>query len=176
MKLRNKKTGEVIEWDKNLTYKLDREYTSLKELCENYEDYEAPKLEKWEPKEGDEYFRIDEYGILKYDVWHGHTYEYELLKIGNVFRTKKDAEKARTWLKIRKVLFDDTKGFKPDWGSREEKAWGVYYVTTYGRLETAYIEAVMVEYPGPYFATKEDAEASIMAHEEEWKIYLGVKE
>lgn len=48
MFLRNKNTGEVIEWDKNLTYKLDREYTSLKELCENYEDCEAPKLESWD--------------------------------------------------------------------------------------------------------------------------------
>ena len=36
MKLRNKKTGEIESWD------IGR-YNSLKELCEEWEDYEKPK-------------------------------------------------------------------------------------------------------------------------------------
>lgn len=38
MFLRNKHTGEVIEWEKNITYKVGKTYTSLKELQEDWED------------------------------------------------------------------------------------------------------------------------------------------
>lgn len=175
MYLRNKKTGEVIEWSKNLTYKLDREYTSLKELCENYEDCEAPEPEKWEPKEGDEYWKIGSDGIFSYNVWRNHYYEHGSLAMGNIFRTKKDADKALAWLKARKVLYDDAKGFKPNWKDEEEKKWAVYCDTRYGGLHTDWFQQI-VSRPGPHFATREDAEASIKAHEKEWKIYLGVEE
>lgn len=44
MKLRNKKTGEIIEWENDLSYKLDKPYKTLKEFLENYED--APEVSK----------------------------------------------------------------------------------------------------------------------------------
>ena len=175
MFLRNKKTGEVIEWDKNLTYKLDREYTSLKELCENYEDCEAPKLEKWEPEWGDEYYRVTEHGVIVKEGWGNNCLDDGAREIGNVFRTKEEAEKAVEWLKARKVLYDDAKGFKPDWGNSDEEKWAVYYDARYGGLHTDWCQEI-VDRPGPYFATEEDVKTSIKTHEKEWKVYLGVEE
>lgn len=129
----------------------------------------------WSPKVGDEYYGIDEYGGLRVNTWDNFTYELSTLAIGNVFRTRKDAEKARTWLKARKVLYDDAKGFKPDWGNPNEDKWGVYRGFWNGQLDIdRYTE--VIRSPGPYFATEEDANASIRAHEKEWKIYLGVEE
>ena len=43
MKLRNKNTGAVVEWENPLQYKLGREYHSIKEFVEDWEDYEEPK-------------------------------------------------------------------------------------------------------------------------------------
>lgn len=173
MFLRNKKTGEVIEWDKNLTYKLDREYTSLKELCENYEDCEAPEPETWSPKWGDEYYRITEHGVVVKEGWGNNCLDDGATEIGNVFRTKEEAEKAHAWLRARKVLFDDTKGYKPNWGDCSESKYYVFYARPQNDLRVC-CGSYDTTNPGPYFATKEDAEASVKAHEKEWKIYLGV--
>lgn len=38
MFLRNKHTGEIIEWEKNITYKVGKTYRSLKELQKDWED------------------------------------------------------------------------------------------------------------------------------------------
>lgn len=38
MRLRNKKTGEIIEWENPLQYKLGKEYHSIKEFVEDWED------------------------------------------------------------------------------------------------------------------------------------------
>lgn len=168
MFLRNKKTGEVIEWDKNLTYKLDREYTSLKELCENYEDCEEPK-EYW----GIDYTSCRKGGIEEFTYDNDNIDEFNK-SIGNYFETEEKAEKAVEWLKARKVLFDDTKGFKPNWENPDEKKWEVYYGFWNGQLCTEW-KTGLVDY-GPHFATKEDAMVSIREHEKEWKIYLGVEE
>ena len=44
MKLRNKKTGEIIEWEKPMSYKLGREYNTVAEFIEDWED--APDEEE----------------------------------------------------------------------------------------------------------------------------------
>ena len=43
MRLKNKHTGEVIEWEHGLQYRLGKEYNSIKEFAEDWEDYEEPK-------------------------------------------------------------------------------------------------------------------------------------
>lgn len=130
----------------------------------------------WEPKEDEEYYRIDGFGGINEGVWDKVKDELDSLAIGNIFRSKKDADKALAWLKARKVLYDDAKGFEPNWRSRAEFKWMVSYewsdefekrdglVPRY-TLQEKYL-------PGPHFATEEDARASIKAHEKEWKIYL----
>ena len=173
MFLRNKKTGEVIEWDKNLTYKLDREYTSLKELCENYEDCEGPVY----------YYFIQDDGRIGCDAVESYNYKSKVVEerksIGNYFEAREEAEKAFAWLKARKVLFDDAKGFKPDWRDTEQRKWSVCYDCVEDEDEEELysdFNDVVNDTPGPYFATKGDADLSIAVHRKEWLTYLGVEE
>lgn len=110
MKLRNKKTGEIIETDFELsvsvpddeklygndTYTQIKGYSSIKELSEDWEDYEEPKA-CYIGRCG----TIEEFDQTK-DV--GLT---EMLKeIGNYFETKEEAEKVVEKLKAWKRLKD----------------------------------------------------------------------
>ena len=108
MKLRNKKTGEIIEFDAILPVKdvagdsvAHLEYGSLAELNEEWED--APE----EPKE---YWVVDyiECGVdkLKYCP-EDHAQDDFNKQIGNYFETREEAEKAVEKLKAWKRLKDD---------------------------------------------------------------------
>ena len=115
MKLRNKKTGEIIEavivdhgaeWGMRNMYTNEEAqiYDSLAELCEDWEDASE------EPKE---YWVVDyiECGVdkLKYCP-EDHAQDDFNKQIGNYFETRKEAEKAVEKLKAWKRLKD--KGFK----------------------------------------------------------------
>ena len=97
MKLRNKKTGEIVSLQGELTYddkvRLLTYYNSLAELNEEWEDYEKPK-------ECDYYTIESDGSILKS---HKPKFINNLLdpmkSIGNYFETKEEAEKAVEKLK-----------------------------------------------------------------------------
>lgn len=99
MKLRNKKTGEIVDWTPTLQRwngpLLDRcYYNALAELCEEWEDYEEPN----------EIWYIDwQGGIRSADI--GNKWEREK-EIGNYFETKEEAEKAVEKLKAWKRMKD----------------------------------------------------------------------
>jgi hypothetical protein len=115
MKLRNKKTKEIVHarfcgitftddddhllkvWlrDENCEY----EYNSLKELNEEWEDYEEPK-EYW-------YYDTTKNGVEK--ITHLEDKEKDQ-EIGNYFDTREEAKKAVEKLKAWKRLKD--KGFR----------------------------------------------------------------
>lgn len=148
-----------------------------------FEEVDAPNG-RWEPKVGDKYWHINAYNNgVGTTTWCGDDIDRAVNENGNVFRTEEDAEKAVRWLKARKVLFDDAKGFKPNWKDEKERKWSVYWDWGWTEEDGYRFEGLDADYdvlevygPGPYFATKEDAEASIKAHEKWWKIYLGVEE
>lgn len=108
MKLRNKKTGEIIELlakpsfvkrnDDYLQSEVNT-FNSLAELNAEWEDYEEPK----------EYRYIDDAGVIQIDQVLSS--EINMRKsIGNYFETKEEAEKAVEKLKALKRLKD--KGFR----------------------------------------------------------------
>lgn len=116
MKLKNKKTGGIVEFRYLqsdhvaplvlTTYENDMprmySYDSLAELNEEWEDYEEPK----------EYYAIDLQGdIIR---WARHSWDEKttnkIKEIGNYFETKEEAEKAVEKLKAWKRLKD--KGFR----------------------------------------------------------------
>jgi hypothetical protein len=102
MKLRNKKTGEIIETGMSFLRVPDRRktvYKSLEELNEEWEDYEEPK-EYW-------YYDTTKNGIDK--ITHLEDKEKDK-EIGNYFETREEAEKAVEKLKAWKRLEDA--GFK----------------------------------------------------------------
>ena len=101
MKIRNKKTGEIISASNLFAANKKRKwyYGSLKEFNEEWEDYEEPK----------EVWFISNNGQIHEEDGHDR-YREERKEIGNYFETKEEAERAVEKLKAWKRLKD--KGLK----------------------------------------------------------------
>lgn len=108
MKLKNKKTGEIIEGTDILALMVTGDdlslpvYLSLAELNEEWEDYEEPK----------EYWYIDttEGTVVEHTQEMFELTDKERKEIGNYFETREEAEKAVEKLKAWKLL--KNMGFK----------------------------------------------------------------
>ena len=108
MKLRNKKTGEIIHytgsqmievWYDNGKGGLDNViYSSLADLNEDWEDYEEAKG----------YWFIDIDGKINYGDMENVTVK-DMRKIGNYFKTKEEAEQAvkklKAWKRLKEARF-----------------------------------------------------------------------
>ena len=114
MKLRNKKTGEIVEtypdrFDMNSGEQI-MYYNSLAELNEEWEDYEEPK----------EYWYIEPDGSIIQN--HKPTYINHLLdglkSIANYFESKEEAEqtveKLKAWKRLKDKGFRFHEWYKPD--------------------------------------------------------------
>lgn len=109
MKLKNKKTGEIVERidlvirEKEVVFNIDEQYNSLAELNEDWEDVE----------EDEYYYAITSIkadgGITKMKNKHNSMTAFDK-SIGNYFDTREEAELAVHKLKAWKRLKD--KGFK----------------------------------------------------------------
>lgn len=104
MKLRNKKTGEIVEICTVCPEPFEaRDFScnSLAELNAEWEDYEEPK----------EYWFIDYDGrIIPFTKMKDTSIDKSMKQIGNYFETKEEAEQAVEKLKAWKRLED--KGFR----------------------------------------------------------------
>ena len=92
MKLRNKKTGKIIEWFNNTDGIFP---DTLAELTEEWEDYEEPKG-RW---------FISNNGQIHNDEGH-ERFREERKEFGNYFTTQEEAERAVEKLKAWKRLKD----------------------------------------------------------------------
>lgn len=92
MRLRNKKTGEIVEFKTPacmVDEKYSYQYDSLAELNDEWEDYEEPKKYWYITGEGD---------ICRDDIKHSEWIE-ERKSIGNYFETEEQTGKAVEKLK-----------------------------------------------------------------------------
>lgn len=92
---------------------LQEELKALKERIAELE-----KLEKEEqefPKDYDEYCYVDSDGDVLHDEWGGFASEEGMLKIGNVFKTKEQAEFAVEKLRVEAELRKFSRTFM--WGT-----------------------------------------------------------
>ena len=126
MKLRNKKTGEIIFTDFELsisipdkeklygcdTYTQIKGYSTLKDLVEEWEDYREPKTAWFIDPQGD----IQEWRDVECDDWTKEK------AIGNYFESKEEAEQAVEKLKAWKRLKD--KGFRFEYVEEYENLCG----------------------------------------------------
>ena len=113
MKLRNKKTGEIIDFGSpafiidNNKNNVSMQIKNLAELNEEWEDYQEPK-EYWYIRDFS-FTRGDTTGIGHSPDSNNDTAEYRK-QIGNYFETREESEKAVEKLKAWKRLKD--KGFR----------------------------------------------------------------
>lgn len=144
-------------------------------LTEWFEEIKEPTDSiHWKPKHGDEYFWIDECGsILPGTFYRDSLYDQQRLTFGNVYRTEKEAEKARD-RRLAKVRLQRTSTFEPDF-ENDRGGYVVFYNPEEEKLEThnvyCYDYGEIVRYE-----TVEEAEKSIKENERDWKIYFGIKE
>ena len=133
---------------------------------------EAPE-DVW-PKDGDEYWRITNMGNYWCETWHSASVDKWYAEIGNIFRTKEDAEAAVQRLKDLATVRPDAKGFVPDWSDADQAKYSIYYSQHLSHLAVniSWSEQATVL----YFETKEDASNSIRQHRAEWLRLLGVTE
>ena len=112
MKLRNKKTGEIVDFKIHKFAKLNDEGNSVYEVfngsIEEWEDYEEPKG----------YWYIRDGGNIDYNLY-GKSIINRHKEIGNYFETKEEAEKAVEKLKAWKQLKDKGYRFRK-WFTRVE--------------------------------------------------------
>lgn len=107
MKLRNKKTGEIVERvdisirKVGVVFNNDETYDTLAELNEEWEDV---------PEEPEEYWYIDYDGGILCGETDNSSAEKMMLSMGNHFDSLEEAEKAVRKLKAFKRLGD--KGFR----------------------------------------------------------------
>ena len=143
MKLRNKRTGDIWEFDDGFSMKASQETAeragakggsltcfanSLAKLNEEWEDYEEPK----------EVWYIDFQGVVRSASKEENDW-FKENEIGNYFETKEEAEKAVEKLKAWKRLRD--KGFKFNGETCDYKAdkhFGSVFFETDGYLLDVY--------------------------------------
>ena len=138
MKLRNKKTGEIIETLAKISFVEKHSgikcFDSIDLLNEEWEDYEEPK----------DFWYIDvECGVMCDSTdtdLQDKRYPIEFMKsIGNYFETKEEAEKAVEKLKALKRLKD--KGFSITLQCRKGYAW---LEANWGNLEGDYSDVLLL--------------------------------
>lgn len=138
MRLKNKKTGEIVETDKGLsisvpndnpfygckTYDEIKSYTSIDKLNEEWEDYEEPK----------DFWFIDPETLITCESTEpllcDKKVDIETMKqIGNYFETREEAEQAverlRAWKRLKSCRFK----FK-GWRTADLGADKYYFVIT----------------------------------------------
>lgn len=137
---------------------------------------EIPETSKtvWDLKIGDAYYIPDWDGQVGFDTWLDRSKDLMRRTLGNCFLTKEEAEKELARRKAKQIILRDMKGFKPDWNDSGQNKTLVYYDSEDKKMKVVLWS--INAFGGIYFATKEDAEASIRTHEKEWKIYLGAEE
>lgn len=143
---------------------LDSEW--FEEIHEGYK--------RWRAKKGGQYWCVQSDGGVVYDHEIEVDVDDERYEIGNYFKTEEEAQRTAEWIKAFAILRDDTKGFKPDWEDGGQLRWGVEYNYDTNRL-SVYL-TFGIQCGVLYFATQDDAEESVKAHERQWLAFFGVEE
>lgn len=142
-------------------------------LTEWFEEIKEPTDSiHWKPKYGDEYFWIDECGsILPGTFYRDSLYDQQRLTFGNVYRTEKEAEKARD-RRLAKVRLQRTSTFEPDF-ENGDGGWLVFYNYETRTLDTVPDFRINSGEPVRY-ETIEDAKKSIRENREDWWTGKGI--
>lgn len=143
-------------------------------LTEWFEEIKEPVDSiHWKPKKGEEYFYINEYGDVEWEIWDDDNVDNRLMAMGFVCPTKEACMKARE-RRLAEVRLRQTSDFKPDF-ENDRGGYVVFYNPKEDKLEThnvyCYDYGEIVRYE-----TLKDAEKSIKENERDWLIYFGVKE
>ncbi len=135
--------------------------------------FEEIKETAWKPKTGDTYRYINSDGIILLSRWSNDDLDNARYKIGNCYRTDKEAEHAQR-VQIARTIIKRSSDFKPDWDDDNQEKWYV----TYDHFEKCLcVEMLYFVDKGAIatYRTEEDAEQSIEDLEPEYLLHFGVE-
>ncbi len=170
-------TKELDEiWIRNCIKKLEESQEYLLTLLNGKEE---PKKESkvWKPENNEGYFYIDEHSYIEYELWENGYTDLDAYEIGNVYRTKEEAEKALAKIKARVKIqryADEVNEEGFDVMNIGEKKWFVDYNCLDNALGVDYCFYNVVPTTTCY-DSKEKAEQAIIDLQEEYLILFGVK-
>lgn len=145
----------------------------LAELKESIKEEDENNQSCWRPKSGEKYYYIPSYEESFSDAWENHPIEEKRLVIGNIFRTKAEADFAIEKLKV----IHELKQFAI---SKDKWSKGTPYWTIGLNLDLnslTILNACHIKYGDIPFSTRKIAEKAIEAVGEERikKYYLEVE-
>lgn len=159
----------------------------LNELMEKYGDYEVKEgfmelLEKpkpktvWDLKIGDEYWFIDEFGVIWKSEWTESDHDIKRRNQGNVFLTKEEVKfekkKCEIYTKVKKYAYEFS---KEEW---ENKNLGKYFPCYDHELKKLFIDINNIFQGGYlYFTSEVDIQKAIdeVGENDFIRYYLGVE-
>lgn len=123
----------------------------------------------YQPRNSETVFCLNEEGDIYSFIFNDLLSHHKRLAFGFVYRTEKEAQKARD-RELAEVRLRRTSNFKPDF-VRGKGGWVVDCDYLHNRLEC--FECLWQDAGEPVrYATKEDAEKSIRENREDWLIYF----
>lgn len=134
------------------------------------------KKKAWKPKKGESYYTINYRACVVYLIWNDDPIDEGAYAIGNVYRTKPEAEQALEKMKALATIrrhaeqFD----FSPNWSDRSLGKYYVFYDHTTGKLEWGY-STTNHRYLTTYYPTGEAAEQAISEVGDAYLTLFGVK-
>ena len=169
--------GDTVVYQKN---ELEKYPDILSEWFEKI--LEQPKT-VWDLKTGDKCWQLI---TIPFGATAGRIFWHDTLEekrsLGLIYLTEEECLSEIARMKAKQILLHDTKGFKPNWCDLHEDRFSVVFSLFCGERDKSHLGYLTVansQYVISheiYFATQADAEASIKAHPNEWKTYLGVEE
>ncbi len=126
----------------------------------------------WMPEIGDIYWFVGIEGKINHDFWAGTPADLWRYRLGKIYRTKEECEKARD-RELAEVRLRRTSAFKPDLKSGMY-AYTVGYNFKHERLYVTKLLGVVIGNPIIY-ESLEEAEKSIEENQEDWLTYFGIK-
>lgn len=116
----------------------------------------------WVPKDGDKYWFVTTYGTVASSTRceEEPTFYNGRISIGNVFRTREEAERHLERLKVLQELRVLAKGFKPDWGDVNQYKLRLHFCHTSKKWNLV-TNTVIQSLGAIYFRTEADAQTAI---------------
>lgn len=152
--------------------KIDELEMKIKELSEEIEGLKEEKEnEVWKPKDGKQYWYINNSGGYMITAWHGDTVDKLRYAIGNVFRTQEEAEFRVGQLRVEAELRRFARPFE---------IGGKNYTLQHGRngdkIDITFFE--LLQCGNMYFPSREIAQKAIdtVGAERIKKYYFGVED
>ena len=155
---------------KDALQRLDAIEKEQQELRKIIETPDKPTHNR-EPKIDEVYYYNNGDGEVYRVVWGDDAFDKASLAVGNVYRTRKEAEREVKRRKVITKLWDLSEGFVPSWSDQDRKYY-IYYDHDDIRWDASWCRFNQGSFNVPYFDTEEAAQHAIDTLGDELNILL----